>query len=236
MRLFDIPSTARKPYRYLVNYENYFAPLQEKQIRLLELGVESGASLTLWRDYFPNSRIAGVDVNSCEITDTCGRIFFYQGKQEDVELLDRVAKEVAPDGFDIVIDDAAHVGDLAKISFWHLFRNYLKPGGLYVIEDWRTGYWDNWSDGERYSANPRLLEKLMYRLLYRKKPLTSHSFGMVGFIKQLIDELGVDMITDPSRGSHEPKRFPRFKDIQVFPGQVFVTKATAGDSEVVAKG
>ena len=50
-----------------------------------------------------------------------------------------VARKTAPEGFDIIIDDASHFGDLTKIAFWHLLYNHLKPSGLYVIEDWGTG-------------------------------------------------------------------------------------------------
>jgi hypothetical protein len=59
-----------------------------------------------------------------------------------------VARKTAPEGFDIIIDDASHFGDLTKIAFWHLFDNHLKPSRLYVIEDWGTGYWSDWTDGK----------------------------------------------------------------------------------------
>jgi hypothetical protein len=49
---------------------------------------------------------------------------------------------------------------------------------------------------------------------------------MVGFIKELVDELGIDMITNPSRGSKEPQRYPRFQRMEIYPGQVFVFKVT----------
>ena len=42
-----------------------------------------------------------------------------------------VARKTAPEGFDIIIDDASHFGDLTKIAFWHLFDNHLKPSELY---------------------------------------------------------------------------------------------------------
>jgi len=65
-----------------------------------------------------------------------------------------VARKTAPEGFDIIIDDASHFGDLTKIAFWHLFDNHLKPSGLYVIEDWGTGYWSDWTDGKTYRPVP----------------------------------------------------------------------------------
>ena len=44
---------------YLRNYEEYFRPLLERDIRLLELGVYHGGSLLLWRDYFARGLVVG---------------------------------------------------------------------------------------------------------------------------------------------------------------------------------
>jgi spermidine synthase len=121
------------------NYEPFFAPLVGKGIRLLELGIREGASLRFWRDYLENATIVGLDCNAVDIDDATGMIRIYRGYQQNTELLDRIVKEQARDGFDVVINDCSHIGRLARISFWHLFQNHLKLGGLYAIEDWGTG-------------------------------------------------------------------------------------------------
>jgi hypothetical protein len=72
-----------------------------------------------------------------------------------------VARKTAPEGFDIIIDDASHFGDLTKIAFWHLFDNHLKPSRLYVIEDWGTGYWSDWTDGKTYRPRSKLYSDLL---------------------------------------------------------------------------
>jgi hypothetical protein len=41
-----------KHTHYLRRYEEYFQPLLDQEIRLLELGIYHGGSLLLWRDYF----------------------------------------------------------------------------------------------------------------------------------------------------------------------------------------
>jgi glucose/arabinose dehydrogenase len=76
-----------------------------------------------------------------------------------------VARKTAPEGFDIIIDDASHFVDLTKIAFWHLFDNQLKPSGLYVIEDWGTGYWSDWTDGKTYRPRPKLYSGSEHGLL-----------------------------------------------------------------------
>jgi len=56
---------------------------------------------------------------------------------------------------------------------------------------------------------------------------------MVGLIKQLIDELGMDAITAPARQGTPPHRFPKFQRMEICPGQVFIVKSTNRDHELV---
>lgn len=221
---------------YLKNYEEYFQAFADKDIKLLELGIHRGGSLLLWANYFTNGIIVGLDIEPCQINDSTGRIHVYRGSQEDCALLDRIRWETASDGFDIIIDDASHIGRLTRIAFWYLFDNHLKPGGLYVIEDWRTGYWGKWPDGKQYKPalhQSGFLKKLTDRLFFRGRRFPSHCYGMVGVIKELVDELGMDMITSPTRNSIAPQRYPKFKKMEITPGQVFIIKATDRDRELM---
>ena len=95
---------------FLAVYESLFAPLRERPVALLELGIHHGGSLLMWRDYFAQGSIAGLDQHHVPVDDASGRIRTYQGQQQDSVLLDRIAVEMAPEGFDIVIDDASHFG------------------------------------------------------------------------------------------------------------------------------
>jgi len=243
---YDTDKTENKGY--LQHYEEYFAPLYGRDIKLLELGIYHGGSLLLWRDVFEKGTIVGLDLNSVSIADPSNRIHIYQGEQQDTALLDRIARECAPGGFDVIIDDCSHIGELTRISFWHLFDNHLKPGGLYVIEDWSASYWDSWFDGVRFkprtntSFSPTLfrfrsliaharrkmpalnpLSRLAKRVLNRRQ-FHSHNYGMVGFVKELVDEAGMGDITREDFGV-PPYRPSKFKEMRIFPGQVFIVKA-----------
>src|SRR6185503_13004270 len=101
---------------YLRNYEDYFQPLLNREVKLLELGVYKGGSLLLWRDYFPQGLIVGLDLAQVQIDDPSGRIRTYQGMQQDTQLLDLIGQETAPEGFDVIIDDCSHIGELTRIS------------------------------------------------------------------------------------------------------------------------
>ena len=217
--------------RYLEQYDPILEPWIEKKIVLLELGVHKGGSLLLWRDYFPLGTIVGIDISLPAGFQPTERIHLFEGSQAAPRFLSRVANEVAPDGFDIIIDDASHIGELTKIAFWHLFDNHLKPGGLYVIEDWGTGYWDDWPDGksfnlERDSQLGLRRSSVWLKIagkLRLKTPMRCHSYGMVGFIKQLIDEQGAQDVTR-GRLKGKPKRRSRFANMMITPSIVFIRK------------
>jgi SAM-dependent methyltransferase len=236
---------------YFRNYESLFSPLASKKIHLLELGISQGGSLQMWRDYFRKGMITGIDMSPVPLEDPGERIRIYQGLQQDAALLDRVRNETAPEGFDIIIDDCSHIGEFTALSFWHLFDRHLKPGGLYVIEDWGTGYMRGMADGKAY--NPRrsvasfrsrlrpLAEALVARAAVVRRPalmrvvravmnrlvrvrFRSHMHGLVGFVKQLVDEAGMDDITHPAWGT-PPARASKFKYVRVSHGQVIIAKA-----------
>src|SRR3990170_6436469 len=122
--------------RYLERYDPVLEPWVDQPIVLLELGVHKGGSLLLWHDYFPLGTIVGVDIKLPNEFKPPARIQLFEGSQADRQFLSALANQVAPQGFDIIIDDASHLGELTRNAFWHLFDNHLKPGGLYVIEDW----------------------------------------------------------------------------------------------------
>ena len=232
---------------YIENYECHFGHLRNMPVSLLELGVWHGGSLLMWQEYFSKGLVVGLDLLPNPLQQMPERVRFYQGSQDDRTLLDLVARECAPDGFDIIIDDASHVGTLTRASFRNLFEKHLKPGGFYVIEDWGTGYWNSWPDGMAYSMAPekpadqfpgkiRLLERLARRLGWaNRSPAThritdpdfaAHNFGMVGFVKELVDEVAWSDITFPDRGNGSlPRRPSIIHEIKLSVGQVFVMKA-----------
>ena len=144
------PST--KPPAYLPMYEELLEPLRHVgPFAMLELGVWTGESLQMWRDAFTEATVVGVDLNHVEI-DLGPRVHFEQGDQSDPVFLETIRHRHAPAGFELVIDDASHQGELSARSLRHVFSHHLRPGGLYIIEDWGTGYTPTWPDGATFRA------------------------------------------------------------------------------------
>ena len=213
---------------YLDNYSKYFNEKRNYDIKLLELGIFKGGSLKLWKEYFQEGVIVGLD-RKLPVDLNEDRIVTYEGSQDDKVLLSKIGNEVAKDGFDIIIDDCSHIGSVTKNTFWYMFDNYLKIDGIYVIEDWGTGYWDSWVDGRRY--NVKRFKATWWEIIsdtISKNRLTkrikSHDFGLVGFVKELIDEMGMGDITNQNFGV-PPPRNPKFKSMEFFHGQLFIVKA-----------
>lgn len=175
----------KKPAIYLREYERLFSPMRDLPVRLLELGVHKGASMQMWDEYFPhpNARIAGLDgAMKPEAFPTSERFHFAHGEQADPALLD-AALEFAGEQFDIIIDDASHVGFRTGMSFAHLFPKAVKPGGVYIIEDICTAFGKNGEyDAAPYS--PPVIGVPGMPMIF-----PSHAHGMVGLVKQLMDHI-----------------------------------------------
>jgi cephalosporin hydroxylase len=129
-RYYGAGEPEKKPPIYFAEYDRLFSQIRAKPIRLLELGVRSGASMLVWRDYFPTATIVGLDIDECPpIFPKEERFHFIQGSQDDHSALDDAVR-VAGGPFDIIIDDASHVGHITARSFAHLFPRGLKDGVL----------------------------------------------------------------------------------------------------------
>jgi hypothetical protein len=202
--------TDKVQHHYLELYDPILSPWTDKEIKVLEIGIHRGGSLKLWRDYFPHGRIVGIDLKLPRGFVPGERVQVFEGSQADTAFLSEVAIKTAPEGFDVIIDDASHIGELTKTTFWHLFDHHLKPGGLYAIEDWGTGYLDDFPDGKRFDPKPSTLD-----------PFPCHSHGMVGFVKELVDEQGAGSIT---LGRKEEFRQSKFESLLITPGVVIITK------------
>jgi SAM-dependent methyltransferase len=187
------PDPTIKPAPYLPIYEQLLAPMRTRAFTLLELGVYRGDSLEMWRDAFPKATIVGVDLTPPEL-DLGPRVHIVRGDQADPELLRSTRETHARDGFDVIVDDASHLGVTTARSLQTLYREHLRPGGLYCIEDWGTGYLTNWHDGGPM-ISPLDIENLdevatpVQSDHPQPIPMPSHDIGLVGLVKRLVDHV-----------------------------------------------
>jgi spermidine synthase len=155
-------------------YESGYIPFYVEWVRpprrILEVGVRKGGSLLLWCALWPSvESVVGIDIDELPVLPD-PRITMFRADQGDTLALHRIATETGP--FDLIIDDASHIGELS----WHTFEAlwpHVASGGVYVVEDWGTGYRADWPDGASYSPQPP----------------PGHTAGMAAMIKRLVDEV-----------------------------------------------
>jgi SAM-dependent methyltransferase len=147
------------------NYESFYPLLLEqlrgKPVKVLELGLHRGSSLFFWKAYFgPTATYVGVDAKhplwyqwseetsmkqpkepTSEVYAAYEKVYdfkFVSGQQQDSATMDKALK-LAGGSFDVIIDDGAHNNDVNRECFKYLFP-FLKPGGVYIVEDLNTAY------------------------------------------------------------------------------------------------
>jgi cephalosporin hydroxylase len=150
-------------------------------LTVLEIGIRSGASLRVWRDYFPRAKVAGIDIEPIEID--ASRIVTFRGSQDDPAFLAEVVGAIgAPD---IVIDDGSHIGRHINITFQCLFPT-LAAHGLYVIEDTHTAYMPDYEGGPPGTPNTSatLVKSLIDSLHQPGDVGALHVYPRIAFIER----------------------------------------------------
>ena len=125
---------------YFPVYEKHFGLIRNKPIKILEIGVLNGGSLEMWRYYFPEATIVGIDIDpKCKQHEQEG-INIRVGDQTDEKFLQSLIDEFGD--FDLIIDDGSHHVNHVNKTFQFLFSK-LANDGIYFIEDTHAAYWSS---------------------------------------------------------------------------------------------
>jgi hypothetical protein len=207
-----------KPLHYYKKYDDFLNFHGLLPHAIVEIGAFQGESTKVFARAFPKSKILALDLQMRDINfASYGNIAYEQADQSKPGQLITKIKKHFPDGLDLVVEDASHIGYLSKLTFDALFP-LLRSGGAYFIEDWGTGYWDSWPDGSRFQ---RLLAEPHDGSIPKRFP--SHDFGMVGFVKSLVDMTHESAIKN--RQQDESKFSSRVKVLEFGEGVCMLLKA-----------
>ncbi len=124
-------------HNYTEIYERFFSPLKYKPIKIVEIGIDKGNSLNLWKAYFPRAKIYAIDIIDASYLDS-RRVKTFVADQASREQLNSFIREFGK-AYDIIIDDGGHTMNQQQISLGFLFK-YVKLGGYYIIEDVHTSF------------------------------------------------------------------------------------------------
>ncbi len=118
---------------YFPIYEKLFSKFRGKKITFVEIGVLSGGSLFMWKDYFgKDARVIGVELNPEAKKFEKEGFEIYIGNQSDEnfwkDFFDKVGE------VDIILDDGGHTNFQQIVTCCSCIPS-IKENGMMVVED-----------------------------------------------------------------------------------------------------
>jgi hypothetical protein len=117
-------------------YSDEFTPKKNDELTIVEIGINKGDSLILWRDWFINSKIFGIDSKYdmtseyIEIVDSITGVNVIYRDAYDNETCNLFENE----SIDYLIDDGPHTIE-SQIECVNQWFSKIKKGGKLIIED-----------------------------------------------------------------------------------------------------
>jgi len=136
------------PHSYSDFYATLYAHCRNGVLAVFECGIGTidpkipsnmgkngspGASLRVWRDYFPNAQIFGADIDRSVLFEE-NRIKTFYLNQLIPNSIFNFWQQVRVDNFDLMVDDGLHTFEAGSTLFTHSIDK-LASHGIYVIED-----------------------------------------------------------------------------------------------------
>ena len=143
----DYRSTKHTNFFYI--YNDLLKKYKDKEITIVEIGVASGGSLFMWKNYFNSkARIIGIDFNPGSKRWENYGFEIYIGNQSDPNFWKNFFEKIGK--VDILIDDGGHTNEQQIITFLNTFE-HINDEGLLIIEDTHTSYMKEFGNPSKYS-------------------------------------------------------------------------------------
>ena len=132
-------------HSYFDTYEELFTPIRKTAANILEVGIYHGGSIQLWRDYFTNAQIYGVDIFNLEfiqkqsIKNDHHITLFTNMNAYDNDFIQKnfIDKSIK---FDMILDDGPHTLE-SQLKFITNYLPLLSEKGIMIIEDIHDFQW-----------------------------------------------------------------------------------------------
>jgi predicted O-methyltransferase YrrM len=136
----------RHCHPYTLFYDGIFKNKKDEPLKIAELGILHGASILMWKEYFPNAEIYGFDYDSNLINNFKQRFNNDRVTLSNIDVTNKHSIVTAFSKlnilFDIIIEDTTHKFE-DQIKVIENTYQYLKPGGILIIEDIFKSYNEN---------------------------------------------------------------------------------------------
>lgn len=141
----DLTLHCDKYLPYFPVYEHFFSGYRNTDLTFVEVGVQGGGSLEMWRKYFGNkARIIGMDIDPKVLERRAENVELFIGDQGDPEFWAEVLPKLGT--VDVFLDDGSHQMKHqidTMLTVWPKIR----VGGVYMVEDTHTSYYMDWGNG-----------------------------------------------------------------------------------------
>lgn len=119
-------------HHYTPVYHDLFKDRRNDIKTLVEIGIAEGAGARMFRDYFPNAEILGLEIEGDRLIkeDRINSMSFDQSDPKDVAVFADMLSKV-----DIVIDDGSHNPLDQLLTCYGFMSLSVNKKAIYVIED-----------------------------------------------------------------------------------------------------
>jgi hypothetical protein len=144
--------------------------------RILDVGIFKGGSAALYMKVFAPEKLVAVEYMPQPVealarfiadNDLASRLIpYYRTDQSDAQAMGRILATEFPDrNVDLIVDDASHFY-LESRATVNLTLPYLRPRGLYILEDWGWAHWpgETWQKSRAIPASKPALSNLVFEL------------------------------------------------------------------------
>ena len=121
-------------HHYLSVYEKL---LSSREIHsILEIGIDRGGSIELWRKAYPTAEITGIELQADTLQLQGENLYlYYETDAYDLQFCSHLQET-----FDLIIDDGSHkLQDMKTVL--QIYSQYLSKTGLLILEDISNDSW-----------------------------------------------------------------------------------------------
>ena len=138
---------------YFSIYERHLSRFRGRKTRLLEIGVQNGGSIDVYREFFGASlEYIGLDINrACKQLERhySSGVRIEIGDSGDRRFMSELGSRLDP--LDIVIDDGSHLPAHQRTAFEALYH-HVSGDGVYLVEDLHTNFFPSYGGGRRSTS------------------------------------------------------------------------------------
>jgi len=188
---------------YFEVYELHLSKFRGKKVNLLEIGINGGGSLQMWKWYFgQKAKIYGIDIDASKLFDEA-KIKTFQCDQADRDQLKEVIGRMPT--LDIVIDDGGHTME-QQISAFEVIYPMMSDNGIYICEDTHTSFFEEYGGGAKSKRTfmaviKKYIDQLSANHSREQVPMTDftastdsmHFYNSMVVIEKWIQELPVKL-------------------------------------------